>query len=84
MDVKSFITLAPDVPQCISLQTIVWFFFLFLFLLSSFVLCLPLHYEVDASVWKWPVLMGESWDGEEGMMLLTMIWSAFIRFGRIH
>jgi hypothetical protein len=23
-------------------------------------------------------------DGEDGMMLLTMIWSAFIRFGRIH
>ena len=23
-------------------------------------------------------------DGEEGMMLLTMIWSAFIRLGRIH
>jgi hypothetical protein len=49
---------------------------------------------------KWPVLMGESSgcsanlveghllvsakDGEEGMMLLTMIWSAFIRLGRIH
>jgi len=23
-------------------------------------------------------------DGEEGMMLLTMIWSAFIRLGWIH
>ena len=39
---------------------------------------------VDGRILRKRSTLISTWDGEEGMMLLTMIWSAFIPSGRIH